>query len=240
MHCRSGEAILLLQPLLSPTIASSSSAPRDNSSRLYYRPSINKRTSETPCFVKANTTMYSIILLSLLLSTITAAPVSDTIQIRATANSTWHPAEGTKTSCDKTSDKIIGFYVGPQMESVLTDACVAMMPPCAHPGRLADDIVCAQVTDWRLDGPKNSTQSANVETAEGNKISGWDVKRKLLLREVVIKDVLTICSLSQPYYATRDFGRCLLDCTGLLWVFRVHAGEVGTRRMPHTARLWYW
>ncbi|KAL1597601.1 hypothetical protein SLS59_007298 [Nothophoma quercina] len=62
------------------------------------------------------------------------------------------------------------------METVLTNACAAMMPPCAYPDRLADDIVCAQVMDWRLDGPKTSTQSANVETAEGNKISGWDVK----------------------------------------------------------------
>lgn len=62
------------------------------------------------------------------------------------------------------------------MESVLTDACAAMMPPCAYPDRLPKDTVCAQVVDWRLDGPKDSTQSANVETAEGNKISGWDVK----------------------------------------------------------------
>jgi hypothetical protein len=68
------------------------------------------------------------------------------------------------------------------MESVLTDACAAMMPPCAYPDRLADGTVCAQVMDWRLDGPRNSTQSANVETAEGNKISGWDVKRKCTSR----------------------------------------------------------
>ncbi|UPX20152.1 uncharacterized protein EKO05_0010394 [Ascochyta rabiei] len=116
--------------------------------------------------------MYSIIILGTWCAAVFAAPVTQS----SDTNSTWQPAEGTKTMCDSTSDKIIGFYVGPQMESVLTEACVAMMPPCAHQDRVANDTMCAQVTDWRLDGPKNSTQSANVETAEGNKISGWDVK----------------------------------------------------------------
>lgn len=64
------------------------------------------------------------------------------------------------------------------MESVLADACAAMMPPCAYPDRLADDNVCAQTMDWQLDGPKDSTQSANIETVEGNKISGWATKCK--------------------------------------------------------------
>lgn len=122
--------------------------------------------------------MHSIILLGTYCAAAFAAPLTPTFQSRAGTNSTWQPAEGTTTSCDKTSDKIIGFYVGPQMETVLTNACSAMMPPCAYPDRLADDIVCAQVMDWSLDGPKTSTQSANVETAEGNKISGWDVKRR--------------------------------------------------------------
>lgn len=81
------------------------------------------------------------------------------------------------------------------MESVLTDACTAMMPPCAHPAQLADDVVCAQVMDWRLDGPKNSTQSANVETADGNKISGWDVKCKSTL-QVRSMPLLIICAVS--------------------------------------------
>ena len=64
------------------------------------------------------------------------------------------------------------------MESVLADACAAMMPPCAYSDRLADDTVCIKTMDWRLDGPENSMQSANIETAEGNKISGWVVKCK--------------------------------------------------------------
>ncbi|KAJ4991598.1 hypothetical protein SVAN01_02979 [Stagonosporopsis vannaccii] len=118
--------------------------------------------------------------ISLFLGTICAsalaAPVPHRLENRAEIQSSWHPAEGTATTCDKASDKMIGFYVGPPMQSVLTDACAAIMPPCAHPSRLADDTVCAQVIDWHLDGAKNSTQSANVETLDGNKISGWDVK----------------------------------------------------------------
>lgn len=115
---------------------------------------------------------------STLFATALAAPLTQTIKSREYSTSTWQPAQGSKSSCDKKSDKIIGFYVGPQMEDVLTNACAAMMPSCAYPDRLPKDAVCAQVVDWRLDGPKSSTQSANVETSEGNKISGWDVKRK--------------------------------------------------------------
>lgn len=123
--------------------------------------------------------MNGILLISTLCMAAFAAPLTEIIESRVDTNSTWQPAEGSTSSCDKTSDKIIGFYVGPQMESVITDACAAMMPPCAYPGRLPKDTVCVQKIDWRLDGPKNSTQSANVETAEGNKISGWDVKCEL-------------------------------------------------------------
>ncbi|KAJ4336423.1 hypothetical protein N0V87_005439 [Didymella glomerata] len=113
---------------------------------------------------------------STLFATALAAPLTQTIRSREYSTSTWQPSQGSKSSCDKKSDKIIGFYVGPQMEDVLTNACAAMMPSCAYPDRLPKDAVCAQVVDWRLDGPKSSTQSANVETSEGNKISGWDVK----------------------------------------------------------------
>ncbi|KAF3041364.1 hypothetical protein E8E12_008402 [Didymella heteroderae] len=120
--------------------------------------------------------MRSALILSTLCAAALAAPITQIIQSRADTKSTWQPAQGSTSSCDKTSDKIIGFYVGPQMEDVLTNACAAMMPPCAYPDRLPKDTVCAQVVDWRLDGPQTSTQSANVETAEGNKISGWDVK----------------------------------------------------------------
>lgn len=102
------------------------------------------------------------------------------------------------------------------MESVLTDACAAMMPRCAYPDRLADDIVCAQVIDWKLDGPKNSTQSANIETTEGNKISGWNVKCKLLMEAATNQLPLTLRSLGRTSGTARGLSRCLLDSTGLL------------------------
>lgn len=123
--------------------------------------------------------MHSNLVLVTLCATAFAAPFTHRLERREDTNPTWQPAEGSQTTCDKTSDKIIGFYVGPQIESVLTNACAAMMPPCAYPDRVASDVACTQVIDWQLDGPKTSTQSANVETLEGNKISGWNVKCKL-------------------------------------------------------------
>lgn len=140
-----------------------------------HQPSTNVHNSKTS--VTAST-MRGALFLSTLCASALAAPLTQTIKSRDYSISTWQPASGSKSSCDKTSDKIIGFYVGPQMGDVLTNACAAMMPACAYPDRLPKDAVCAQVVDWRLDGSKSSTQSANVETAEGNKISGWDLKRK--------------------------------------------------------------
>jgi hypothetical protein len=126
--------------------------------------------------------MHVISIVSLFFATALAAPVTHTFNVRSTIDTTWQPATGATTLCEKTSDKIIDFNVKPKINPVLTDACASMMPPCAYQDRLADDVVCAQVLDWRLDGPKNSTQSASVKTAEGNSISGWDVKCKCSLK----------------------------------------------------------
>lgn len=169
--------------------------------------------------------MRPVIVLSTICAVALAVPVTQTLQDRAATNSTWEPAEGTTTSCDKTSDKIIGFYVGPQMEAVLTDACAAMMPPCAYPSRLADDVACAQVIDWNLDGPKTSTQSANIETTEGNKISGWNVKCKIYLNCAFSRAGTDMRSLSYTSRKARELTRCVLDSTGLLWLFRAYATE---------------
>lgn len=146
--------------------------------------------------------MYITLVISTICTVALAAPVIHDPENRAGGNSTWQPAGGTTTSCDKTSDKIISFYVGPQMESVLTNACAAMMPPCAHPNRLADDFVCSQSINWRLDGPKDSTQFANVETTEGNKISGWDVKCESL-KWAEVKQTLIWNSLGYSGRAAR-------------------------------------
>ncbi|KAF2133879.1 hypothetical protein P153DRAFT_280995, partial [Dothidotthia symphoricarpi CBS 119687] len=45
-------------------------------------------------------------------------------------------------TCNTDSDKIIGFYVGPQLETVLNDACAAMMLPCAYQNHLPNDTFC--------------------------------------------------------------------------------------------------
>ncbi|PSN72368.1 hypothetical protein BS50DRAFT_607698 [Corynespora cassiicola Philippines] len=114
--------------------------------------------------------MLSKVFLGSLLAVAFAAPIAQNDEAG------WQPAEGSVATCDKASDKIISFTVGPQKEDVLNDACAAMMPGCAYQERLASDVVCAQVLEWPLDGPKNSTQHANVEDATGNKLSGWNVQ----------------------------------------------------------------
>lgn len=98
-------------------------------------------------------------------------------QVRITGKDEyWQPDVIAKMACDFTSDKLIGFTIGPQLENVVNDACAAMFPPCAYSDRVAPDIFCIQSIDWKLDRPKTSIQSANVQTRQGNKISGWDVK----------------------------------------------------------------
>jgi hypothetical protein len=168
-----------------------------------------------------------------------AAPVTHSLEHRTETDSSWCPAAGSKSSCDKTTDKIIGFYVGPQLETVLTDACATMMPACAYPDRLANGTMCVQVMDWPLDEPKCSTQSANVETLEGNKISGWDVKCKYPKNPVVSAQLLTSYSLCDASCTRKVFAGTLLDSTGLLWILRVHAAKYGTGRLSHSERLWY-
>ncbi|KAF2020119.1 hypothetical protein BU24DRAFT_489942 [Aaosphaeria arxii CBS 175.79] len=107
--------------------------------------------------------------LAILSSTLALALPTDLIRPQE-----WTPAANSTVICDKASDKIISFYVGPQKEPVLQAACKAMMPACAFP---ETEELCPTVLDWKLDGPKNSTQSVNVEDAEtNNKLSGWEAK----------------------------------------------------------------
>ncbi|CAO2650091.1 Nn.00g013830.m01.CDS01 [Neocucurbitaria sp. VM-36] len=107
-------------------------------------------------------------------TTVLASPLTPIILPRQSA--TWQPEVGTAGRCNKTSDYIIGFYVGPQLETVVNDACAAMMPPCAYQDRVSSDTFCIQTIDWPLAGVKSSVQSANVETRDGNKLSGFDVR----------------------------------------------------------------
>jgi hypothetical protein len=122
--------------------------------------------------------MFTSFIISALIATSFAAPFAQLGSVQTSDNSTWTPAPGTETSCDCTSDKIIGFYVGPQLDTVLNDACAAMMDPCAFPERLSAHTVCAQIITWPLKGPVDSAQGANVEDLDGNKLSGWDVQCK--------------------------------------------------------------
>jgi hypothetical protein len=121
--------------------------------------------------------MYTTLLLGALFATSLAAPVAQ-IEAPEVENSSWAPAPGSKTACDSTSDKIIGFYEGPQLETVLNDACAEMMDPCAYADRLPEHTACIQTVTWPLREQVKSQQAANVEDLDGNKLSPWNVQCK--------------------------------------------------------------
>ncbi|CAN9481626.1 unnamed protein product [Alternaria alternata] len=119
--------------------------------------------------------MYTSILFSTFLATAFAAPLVQRQSPQTGGNDSWQPASDTTTTC-ATSDKSISFVRGPQLDTVLDNACAAMMPPCAYQDRVAKGTVCTATVDYPLDGPKSNTQHANVVDKDGNSISGWDIK----------------------------------------------------------------
>lgn len=143
--------------------------------------------------------------------------------------STWSPALGSKTTCNKTSDKMIGFYVGPQLDYVVNNACAAMMPPCAYQDRVPDSF-CIQTIDWPLDGVKSSTQDANVEKINGDKISGWDVKckyqRPMTAFHKAENVIVTVTPATSALSASTLFWR-VADCYGYFAYMLVKAEPQG-------------
>ena len=124
--------------------------------------------------------MYLSLLVSALAATALAAPLTKRGIPKTGESDTWQPVAGTETTCDASSDKSISFMRGPQIETVLDNACAAMMPRCAYSDRVPEGTFCAATIDWSLDGAKSSTQHANVVDSHGNSISGWDIKCKHL------------------------------------------------------------
>jgi hypothetical protein len=119
--------------------------------------------------------MYRTLLFSLLFALSLAAPL---------AVDEWTPTPNSVVKCDKAADKNIGFSQGLLLETVLTKACSAMMP-CAYPNR-PSDMVCAATIDIPLNAQETSIQHANIQTSDGNKISGWDVQCKTTVLSIIL------------------------------------------------------
>jgi len=113
--------------------------------------------------------MYTTLLLSAICATSLSAPLA-----QASESTGWTPAAESTITCDKTSDKTVEFSQGLLLDTVLTNACTAMMP-CAYPTRPAN-MVCTATIDLPLQEQMTSVQPANVQTSDGNKISGWNAK----------------------------------------------------------------
>lgn len=150
--------------------------------------------------------MRTTLIVASMLATALAAPTSLLSPLRAREyRSPWLAEPNTNAVCDHDTDKVIGLYVGPQVEEVVEKACAAMMPGCAYPDRVDDETMCPQVMDWELDGAKSDTHSANVEMIGGDKAPGWDVKCKLCAGDevrVTFTDSL-LQFLSHPQHGTR-------------------------------------
>ncbi|KAI2482550.1 hypothetical protein Ptr902_04866 [Pyrenophora tritici-repentis] len=120
--------------------------------------------------------MYISLFLSALAATTLATPITPRQTTQTGASDTWTPAANSKTTCDTTCDKFISFAQGSQLEAAVNNACAAMMPACAYQDRLPEGTFCTATIDYKLDGPKNSTQQANVVDSSATSIGDWDVQ----------------------------------------------------------------
>jgi hypothetical protein len=80
----------------------------------------------------------------------------------------------------------------PELDTILNDACAAMMAPCAYRERLPKDQACAQITTWPLAAPVENTQSAKIESTEGSEEGG----SKLQCRSDYVSYVVFILTTS--------------------------------------------
>ena len=122
--------------------------------------------------------MYIGLFFSALAATTLATPITPRQTHETGASDTWTPAANSKTTCDTTCDKFISFSQESQLETVVNNACAAIMPACAYPDRLPQDTFCTATIYYALNGPKNSTQQASVVDSSGKTIGNWDVTCK--------------------------------------------------------------
>ncbi|KAI4926256.1 hypothetical protein J4E85_006548 [Alternaria conjuncta] len=115
-------------------------------------------------------------LFSAFLATALAAPLVQRQSPKTGASDSWQPASDTITTCDPESQKLLSFTADPKLETILNNACAAMMPGCAYPDRIPTGTLCTATVDYPLNGDKNSTQDANVVGSDGNRITDYAVR----------------------------------------------------------------
>jgi hypothetical protein len=176
--------------------------------------------------------MYTRVLFSAFLATALASPLVKRQSPKTGASDSWQPAPDTTTTCDDTSDKSISFTSGPQLDTVLNDACAAMMPGCAYPDRIPTGTLCTATVDYPLDGPKNSTQNANVLNSDGTSITEFDVRCKGIPystsqhSHVLIETTVDVTPASQPEDSAGVFWK-VEDCYGYFARMLQKSGKEG-------------
>lgn len=122
--------------------------------------------------------MFNTLLLSSFATLALAAPLAQSGVLPSLDNSTWAPAPGFETTCDANAQQLISLDLEPQLETVLNNACAAMMAPCAYPELLPENTVCIKTVVWPLEKAVESTQTVTVQTLEGDKSTEGKVKCK--------------------------------------------------------------
>ncbi|EUC33857.1 hypothetical protein COCCADRAFT_95055 [Bipolaris zeicola 26-R-13] len=71
-------------------------------------------------------------------------------------NYDWKPMPGTRSFCETSIDPVwrVSFVRSDPIETVIHNACVAMMPECAFRDRLSNGTICSATVDYPLDGNK--------------------------------------------------------------------------------------
>ncbi|KAH3996788.1 hypothetical protein HBI56_131010 [Parastagonospora nodorum] len=120
--------------------------------------------------------MYTTLILSTLSALTIASPLVKRQASEPDSASSWTAAPGFKTTCDTSSDKVINLSAGAELDTLINDACAAMMPPCAYQDRLPAGTACILPTTWPLSGPVESKQSAKTKSAQGSEETESKVK----------------------------------------------------------------
>ncbi|KAH7551800.1 hypothetical protein BM1_09434 [Bipolaris maydis] len=100
--------------------------------------------------------MHFTLLISALAASALASPLATTPMTKAGMSDTWTPAPSTTASCANTDEPnfYVSFARSDPVETVIHNACVAMMPECAFRDRLPNGNFCTATVDYQIDGPK--------------------------------------------------------------------------------------
>ncbi|EUC43632.1 hypothetical protein COCMIDRAFT_38435 [Bipolaris oryzae ATCC 44560] len=100
--------------------------------------------------------MHFTLLINALAASVLASPLATTPITQTGKIDTWKSAPGTVSYCEVGDGQknLVKFGRDNPVETVIHNACVAMMPECAFRDQLSDDISCTATVDFQLESDK--------------------------------------------------------------------------------------